>query len=284
MLDKGVSYDDIHVLNTQSGSQWDGLRHFSHIPTAQFYNGVTHEDILGACPNHRGSVHHWADHGIAGRGILLDYYTYAQSKGIVYDPFTHHAITYDELHACGIAQGLDIRPVSQGGDIKVGDILLIRSGWVSTYNSRSPEDRATAALRPDGPRHASQQRWAGVAQEDKILDWLHDSYFAAVAGDAPAFEAWPPPEGTEPYYYLHEYILARWGMPLGELFDLERLAKMCAEKKRWTFFFSSSPAHVKGKKSALAEALNNFLFTVTLPGADEYIGGVSSHSNAQAVF
>jgi hypothetical protein len=28
-----------------------------------------------------------------------------------------------------------------------------------------------------------------------MLDWLHDSYFSAVAGDAPAFEAWPTHEG-----------------------------------------------------------------------------------------
>ena len=42
---------------------------------------------------------------------------------------------------------------------------------------------------------------AGVSQEQKILDWLHDSYFASVAGDAPAFEAWP----THEDYHLHEY-------------------------------------------------------------------------------
>ena len=45
-------------------------------------------------------------------------------------------------------------------------------------------------------------------------------------------------------YHLHEYILALWGMPQGELLDLERLAAMCKEKKRYTFFFSSTPANV----------------------------------------
>lgn len=38
-------------------------------------------------------------------------------------------------------------------------------------------------------------RYAGIAQEEKVLDWLHDCYFAAVSGDAPAFEAWPSHEG-----------------------------------------------------------------------------------------
>lgn len=39
------------------------------------------------------------------------------------------------------------------------------------------------------------QRYAGVKQEDEMLDWLHDCYFAAVAGDSPTFEAWPSNQG-----------------------------------------------------------------------------------------
>jgi hypothetical protein len=59
-------------------------------------------------------------------------------------------------------------------------------------------------------------------------------------------------------YYLHEYILPLWGMPLGEMLDLERLAVKCKESKRYTFFFSSMPANV--------------------------LGGVGSHVNGQAIF
>jgi len=47
-------------------------------------------------------------------------------------------------------------------------------------------------------------------------------------------------------------------MPLGEMLDLERLAAKCKAKKRYTFFFSSSPANVPE--------------------------GVSSHVNGQAIF
>lgn len=48
-------------------------------------------------------------------------------------------------------------------------------------------------------------------------------------------------------YHLHEYILALWGMPLGEMLDLEKLAQTCREKNRWTFFFTSAPANCPGK-------------------------------------
>jgi hypothetical protein len=76
-----------------------------------------------------------------------------------------------------------------------------------------------------------------------MVDWLHDCWFAAVAGDAPSFEAWPTQEG----FYLHEYLLPLWGNPIGEMFDLEKLAKTCRENNRWTFFVTSQPANVPGK-------------------------------------
>ena len=83
--DAGVAYDDKYNLNTQSGTQWDGFRHIAHIPTQTFYNGTKAKDIEGPEKDtHKCGIHHWAEHGIAGRGILLDYWGYAQKKGIIY--------------------------------------------------------------------------------------------------------------------------------------------------------------------------------------------------------
>lgn len=87
-----------------------------------------------------------------------------------------------------------------------------------------------------------------------MLTWLHDCYFSAVGGDAPAFEAWPTQKG----YHLHEYILALWGMPLGEMLDLEKVSEVCRRLGRWTFFFTSAPENCKG--------------------------GVGAHPNATAIF
>jgi hypothetical protein len=72
-----------------------------------------------------------------------------------------------------------------------GDILLIRSGWSETYDPTGPEDRKVAALREQTPGPHDGQRWAGISQEERNVDWLHDCYFAAVGGDAVSFEAWP---------------------------------------------------------------------------------------------
>jgi len=39
-LAEGVAYDDVYHMNTQSGTQWDGFRHFAHLSSGSFYNGV----------------------------------------------------------------------------------------------------------------------------------------------------------------------------------------------------------------------------------------------------
>ena len=81
----GLAYDDKYRLNTQSGTQWDGFRHIAHLPTQNFYNGTKGKDIEGPekDPDKCG-IHHWARHGIVGRGILLDYWGYAAAQGTTY--------------------------------------------------------------------------------------------------------------------------------------------------------------------------------------------------------
>lgn len=194
-LAEDLAYDDLYTLNTQSGTQFDGFRHFAHMASGTFYNNTKGSDIVGPGANHKCSVHHWAQHGIAGRGILLDYRGYAHKKGINYDPYEYYPISFEELKHCAADQGLDIRPAAQGGDVKIGDILFVRTGWVEAYHSKPPQERNELAVRPHVLGKDDGQRFAGLSQEERVLDWLHDSYFSAVAGDAPAFEAWPTHEG-----------------------------------------------------------------------------------------
>lgn len=41
-------------------------------------------------------------------------------------------------------------------------------------------------------------------------------------------------------------MLAGWGMPIGELFDLEKLAATCKKLNRYSFFVCSKPNNVPG--------------------------------------
>lgn len=74
-----------------------------------------------------------------------------------------------------------------------------------------------------------------------MLKWIWSNQFAAVAGDMIAFEALP---FQSKEYWLHEWLLAGWGLPIGELFDLEALTAECRKLGKWSFFFSSVPLKV----------------------------------------
>ncbi|KAI1761507.1 hypothetical protein GGR53DRAFT_505391 [Hypoxylon sp. FL1150] len=245
------TYDDTYEMNPQSTSQWDGFRHFSHVPSGYFYNGTVPSDISSPSTATKCGIQAWATRGIAGRGLLLDYGRYAEANNIKPLFYDNYKISYFDLVNVAKMQGIDLKPEGQGGDICIGDILLIRSGFLKNANSLTDEQRAAHHLQPHrfGPHDG--QRYIGVEQSEEMLDFLHDSYFSAVAGDHPAFEAWP----SDKDYYLHEKLLALWGCPIGELWDLEKLADRCAERKQWTFFLASAPNHVKGGISSTANAL-----------------------------
>ncbi len=240
--------------------------HFAHLPTKSFYNGVKADVIAGNVTTKNG-IHNWADKGIAGRGVLLDFASWAESQGKTYDVFSPHPITYSDLRAVGYYQGLDIRPKSQGGDVLPGDILLIRSGFHFFDAALTQADREKMHTRPFALGPDDGQQYIGLEQSPEIVDWLHDSYFAAVAGDMPSFECWPSRAWergiggsgkAEEVKFLHEFLLALWGCPLGELWDLERLGRRCKLEGRWTFFVSSAPAHLIGGVASTPNALAIF--------------------------
>lgn len=113
----------------------------------------------------------------------------------------------------------------------------MRTGFVERYHTLSPAERDAAGRREHG-----DIAWAGLARDSDLREWLHDCYFAAVAGDSPTFEVWPVPAMD----FLHQSLLALWGCPIGEMWDLETLADKCRARGKWTFFITSAPANMPG--------------------------------------
>ncbi|KAI1335077.1 hypothetical protein F5Y15DRAFT_399502 [Xylariaceae sp. FL0016] len=239
----GVAFDDIYTLNPQQSSQWDGLRHFSMPVDGSservFYGGTTKAEILDRS-NDRIGIQHWAQEGITGRGVLIDYVSWAEKKGIKYSTFSLHQIKLSDI--LEIAKECNIT-------FKRGDILLVRIGVTKEWENDMDVDAKKAYAATTSPEHA------GVEGTMDVLKWVWNTGFAAVAGDAISWEVYPPPPGG---IMMHEYMLAGWGMPIGEMFDLEKLAETCKKLQRWTFFVSSSPFNMPG--------------------------GISSPPNAQAIF
>ncbi|KAL5322038.1 hypothetical protein ACEPPN_010006 [Leptodophora sp. 'Broadleaf-Isolate-01'] len=217
--------DDILTLNTQSSTQWDGFRHFGYQDHKVYFNGCKQEEVMAST---RNGTHVWVENGgVVGRGVLLDYAAWAKSQGITPALRATTEITVTDLEAIASAQGVVFQP---------GDILFVHSGFVKSLE-RIPDEEASAYAANNPPSAI------GVKSCEESLKWIWEKQFAAVAGDMPAFEAIPFQSTT---HWMHEWLLAGWGMPIGELFDLEKLAEECARLKKWSFFFSSVPLNVPG--------------------------------------
>ncbi|KAH7159639.1 hypothetical protein B0J13DRAFT_539321 [Dactylonectria estremocensis] len=217
--------DDSLAFNTQSSSQWDGFRHYAYQKEKLWFNGKTLDDLLTTSAI---GTQAWVERGgIVGRGVLLDYAAWAEAKGLTPALFETTSINVSTLKEVAASQGMTFRE---------GDILFIRSGWVRGYNKLSDGECQALADKASPPA-------IGIESSEETLRWLWDESFSAVAGDHPSMEAWPC---QNPDFWLHEWLLAGWGMPIGELFDLEQLSEECKKRGRWSFFFSSMPLKVPG--------------------------------------
>jgi hypothetical protein len=67
---------------------------------------------------------------------------------------------------------------------------------------------------------------------------------AALAGDHPSLEAWPPTAETGGF--LHQRLIGLLGIPIGELWYLEGLASDCAADGVYDFMFTSAPLNILG--------------------------------------
>ena len=161
--------------------------------------------------------------------MLLDYYQWRQQTSRPQAQVnTSFSISTDELDQVAQHQGTSFRP---------GDILLIRTGMTCWHDSASPEEQAEALRKGN---------FIGVEASMRSVRWLWNHHFAAVAGDSLGFECCPAPFGVQGKVCLHEWLLVHWGTPIGELWNLEQLSKVCAERNQWTFFLTSAPLHVFG--------------------------------------
>lgn len=172
-----------------------------------------------------------AKKGIAGRAVFIDWYAWALKQGKQVDATSSHAVPFREIMEALKSQGNGVI------EIRKGDILIIRFGYLRQYADM--EQRKREQLDEHYNTHKPDN--IGIEPSEEVLRFFWDSQLAAVAGDTRSFEVWPC---SKPEWHLHEWLLAGWGMPIGELFDLEELSEICAATGRYTFFISSAPMNV----------------------------------------
>jgi len=218
--------DSLDHFNTQEGSQWDGLGHVGHYRLERFYNDVKVEETRDG-ENAKLGIHHWADKFV-GRGLLIDAYGFRKRQGHSVNPLAKDVYTLEELKAALVAQGTALKP---------GTILLVRTGWMESYESLTADQkRAIAPM--------DKLSSMGIEASRAMAAWLWNNRVAAIGTDCPAVEAFPfnfMDEGA-----LHYRALPLLGLPLGELFVLAPLAEDCASDGRYEFMLVSAPLNLEG--------------------------------------
>lgn len=228
--------DWIDSFYLQSTSQLDGLRHIRH-PQHGFYGGTPDGLIeVGTAPL---GIHHLAQRGIAGRGVLLDIPRHFDALGRVYDVTTTVRVTPEDLDEVAARQGVRWCP---------GDILMLYFGWAERYLAEGVEGRSRMNGKP------------GLAQSEAMLAWLWDHQIALAVSDNPGVEAIPvdrdsgwydadepaPARGPSHNGMMHRPMIALLGLTLGELWKLDELAAACAERRRYDFFVTAKPLNLIG--------------------------------------
>lgn len=254
----GLNINDDHLsFNTQCSSQWDGFRHFGYQQTRKFYGARTQTDIEASDIM---GIDAWVEKGgIVGRGVLLDYVSFCARRDIPLDPLASASIPLAHLDEMARDAGVEFRS---------GDVLFVRSGFIQAY------ERLDAAGQKAIPERPAPD-FVGVEPSPEVLRWIWECGIAAVAGDAPSFERAPVEKqweavgkdmwAGEPWAeemqwggLLHQFLLGGWGVPIGEMFDLEALSEKCKALGRWTFFLSSVPLKVPGGVASPPNAIAIF--------------------------
>ena len=132
---------------------------------------------------------------------------------------------------------------------RTGDIMLLRTGWMAWYKALDTDSREKlrGTLHPD----PGGLRCPGLDAGQATAAWLWDHRIAALAADNPAVEALPvePRPG-----FQHRRLIALQGMPLGELWDLDELARACAADGVYEFMLVSAPLDLPGGVGSPANA------------------------------
>ncbi|WP_165838084.1 cyclase family protein [Pseudarthrobacter sp. AG30] len=237
LVDRGGSDDKLDNFYPQGASHWDGLRHIRY-GRHGFYGGLQQDHL----ENGRLGIDRLAPEGIFTRGVLADVAAMRKRSGTPLDPTSRDLITTEDIE-----NALE----SQGSQLRSGDILIIRTGWLGWYEGLS----AAQKHHLQGSLTAGGLNSPGVSPDTKMAQWFWDSGLAAVAADNPAVEALPieKEEG-----FLHRRMLALLGMPFGELWAVDELAEFCAAHGRYEFLLVSVPLLLPKGSGSPANAIAVF--------------------------
>lgn len=185
-------------ISDNVATQIDGLGHFTVGTDNHIYNGFTEEQAGGDFGLRKCGAETIPP--IIARGVLLDI---AGLKGVDALP-GNTPVGSAELKAALERQKLKLQP---------GDVVFIRTGS-GRYWGRTGADHAKIAAHDSAGLTIEGARWL-VEQNGSMM----------IGSDTSGLECSPPPRELAADISVHEYLLIRQGVHIGELHFLEDLAR-----------------------------------------------------------
>jgi kynurenine formamidase len=208
--------DDWVVMNLSCSTQWDGFTHV--FMDGLTYNNLPASQVTANRGARRQSVAALRDR-VVTRCVLLDI---PRLEGVDWLP---------PGFAIGPAH-LDAACELQGVEVERGDVVLVRTGALTAVRARGSWGEYAA----NGPQ-------AGLGARTGA--WLAGRDVAAVATDTWAAEVLPY-ETHDTVAPLHQLLLSRCGISIGEMFDLDALAADNANDGIHTALFVAPPLPITG--------------------------------------
>jgi kynurenine formamidase len=230
---RGGRDDSLDGFFLQCSTQLDGLRHIRYRQYG-YFGGIEEEEV----DRGRLGMEHFAEHGIAGRGVLMDVARFMERRGTPIDQESRLAIDGSLLEQ--IAE-------SQSVEFQAGDILMLRTGWLAWYLKQGAEKRTVMSTSfEDG-----KLTMPGLDAHRETAAWLWDHQVALVAADNFALEALPVDAAVG---FQHRRLIPLLGIPIGEFWFLERLAEACAADRVYESMVIVAPLNLPGGVGSPANA------------------------------
>lgn len=210
----GTEYaDDFIAMFLQGSTHYDGLGHVWY--DDQLWNGYRADSTVDGLAN--ASVLPIAEHGVVGRGVLLDIARFlgkdVLDKG--------ESIDLEMIEACARHQGVEFSK---------GAILVLRTGLIGSFFRREPEEFYSDFIEP------------GLTYSPELVDWFHDMEVASLATDTIANERTVHSSGAA--FVLHAALMRNLGVAFCEILNLEALGDDCAADGQYDFLYAAAPLKV----------------------------------------
>lgn len=206
------------IGTSHTGTHIDALAHVYHGPDARMHGGHSALEVVGDAGPLTGDASEIAP--IVTRGVLVDVAGHLGVPALAAGRAISETVLSDAL----AAQRIDLRPL---------DAVLIRTGYMSVW--------------PDTERTA-EHFGAGIDHGAAVFLAEHGAVLAGA--DTEPFEVFPPADLDRPFP-VHIELLARRGIHIMEMLDLEALAADRVHE----FCFVCLPLAIRGATGSMTRPI-----------------------------